>query len=113
MPRYFSEKGKSHEEVIGKIRRKYGDRARIMMHKNVPMAGLLGLLGKEQVEITGYVAVGEEGRKVQKTADDQNRAAILAAAGRDLNAMTVETALTTGVGSAAGDADARRGTAVW
>ena len=108
MPRYFSEKGKSHEEVIGKIRRKYGDRARIMMHKNVPKTGLLGLLGREQVEITGYVAIGEEGRKVQKSVDDENRAAILAAAGRNLNDMTLESALTSDDGSAAGDADARR-----
>lgn len=113
MPRYFSEKGRSHEEVIGKIRRKYGDRARIMMHKNVPMSGILGLLGKEQVEITGYVAVGEEGRKVQKSVDDENRAAILAAAGRNLNEMTVETAMNSGDGSAAGDADARRGADVF
>lgn len=85
MPRYFSEKGKSHEDVIEKIRRKYGDKARIMMHKNVPVSGLFGFLGREQVEITGYVAVGEEARQVQKSVDDQNRAAILAAAGKTLD----------------------------
>ncbi len=84
MPRYFSERGKSHEEVIDKIRSKYGDKARIMMHKNVPMVGLMGLLGREQVEITGYVASGKEALKVQKSRDDESRAAILAAAGKNI-----------------------------
>ena len=85
MPRYFSERGRSHEEVIEKIRQKYGDRARIMMHKNVPASGVRGLIGREQVEITGYIAVGEEARKIQRSRDEEERTAILAAAGKPRN----------------------------
>ena len=82
MPRYFSERGRSHEDVLEKIHQKYGDRARIMMRKNVPGTGIMGLLGREQIEYTGYVAVGEEARAFQRSRDEETRAAILAAAGK-------------------------------
>ena len=82
MPRYFSERGKTHEEVLDRIQRKYGDKARILMQKNIPGTGIFGLLGRETVEYTGYVAMGAEGREVQKAKDNETRAAILAAAGK-------------------------------
>jgi flagellar biosynthesis protein FlhF len=82
MPRYFSERGRDHDEVLDRIKKKYGDRARILMHKNIPVHGIMGLFGREHVEYTGYIVTGEEARVVQKKRDDENRAAILTAAGR-------------------------------
>jgi flagellar biosynthesis protein FlhF len=81
MPQYFSIRGRDHGEAIDRIKKKYGDRARILMHKSVPSPGIMGLFGREQVEYTGYIATGDEARVVQKSVDDENRKAILTAAG--------------------------------
>ncbi|MCG8453751.1 MAG: flagellar biosynthesis protein FlhF [Spirochaetales bacterium] len=94
MPKYFSERGRTHEEVIERIRSKYGDKARIQMHRNVPSPGLLGLFGKEQVEYRGYVPTGNEARMAQKSRDDETRAAILAAAGKGAMEPPVSTEYT-------------------
>jgi len=90
MPRYFSERGKDHDEALDRIRKKYGDRARILMHKSVPRSGILGLFGGDQVEYTGYISTGEEARVDQKSRDEENRAAILAAAGKSTENLTDE-----------------------
>ena len=83
MQRYFHERGRSHMEALEKIRDKYGDNFRILTQKSVPAPGIMGLFGKEQVEYSGYVLAGKEARDVQKSRDEQNRAAILAAAGKE------------------------------
>jgi len=82
MPRYFHERGRTHEDVLERIRRKYGDRARILMHKTVPGTGIQGLLGREFVEYSGYVTVGDEAREAERNRDRETREAILAAAGK-------------------------------
>lgn len=84
MPRYFSERGNSHIEVIERIHKKYGDRANIQIQKTVPASGLLGLFGKVQYEYRGYIRNGDETRAVQKSRDNESRAAILAAAGKSV-----------------------------
>lgn len=84
MPRYFSERGNSHIEVIERIHKKYGDRANIQIQKTVPASGLLGLFGKVQYEYRGYIRNGDETRAVQKTRDNDSKAAILAAAGKSV-----------------------------
>jgi flagellar biosynthesis protein FlhF len=84
MPRYFSERGNSHVEVIERIHSKYGDRANIQIQKTVPAPGLLGLFGKVQYEYRGYIRTGDETRAVQKNRDNETRAAILAAAGKNV-----------------------------
>ncbi len=82
MPRYFSERGNSHIEVIERIHSKYGDRANIQIQKTIPASGLRGLFGKVQYEYRGFLRTGEETRAVQKNRDYETRAAILAAAGK-------------------------------
>jgi flagellar biosynthesis protein FlhF len=88
MPRYFSERGNSHIEVIERIHDKYGDRANIQIQKTIPAPGLLGLFGKVQYEYRGYLRNGEETRAVQKNRDNDTKAAILAAAGKNLPIAT-------------------------
>ncbi|VDA99359.1 Flagellar biosynthesis protein FlhF [Olavius algarvensis spirochete endosymbiont] len=83
MPRYFSERGNSHIEVIEKIHKKYGDRAKIQIQRTVPATGIMGLFGKVQYEYRGYLRTGEETREIQKSKDNEARAAILAVTGKD------------------------------
>jgi len=90
MPRYFSERGKDHDEALDRIRKKYGDRARILMHKSIPRSGILGFFGGDRVEYTGYISTGEEARVDQKSRDEENRAAILAATGRNTEHLADE-----------------------
>jgi flagellar biosynthesis protein FlhF len=104
MPRYFSERGRNHEEVLDRIRKKYGDRARILMQKNVPGPGIRGLMGKQQVEYTGYITGIEEAKVVQNNRDQENRAAILASVGREPVVRTERIQESTiGIGSGPGN----------
>ncbi len=51
---YFVEQGANDQEVQTIIRRKYGDRARILSRKEVRSGGVLGLFRRRAVEVTGY-----------------------------------------------------------
>jgi len=82
MPRYFSERGNSHIEVIERIHKKYGDRAKIQIQRTVPASGIMGLFGKIQYEYRGYLRSGEETREIQRSRDNETRAAILAVSGK-------------------------------
>jgi len=84
MPQYFSERGKSHLEVIERIKHKYGDRANIQFHKTIPAPGLMGLFGKVHYEYRGYLRNDSETRAVMKNRDDESRAAILAVSGKNI-----------------------------
>ena len=53
---YFTLQAESHREAMEKMKRQYGERARILTFKNLRTGGLLGLFKKEGVEITGYVS---------------------------------------------------------
>ncbi|MCF7913649.1 MAG: flagellar biosynthesis protein FlhF [Spirochaetaceae bacterium] len=53
---YFTEQAPSHHEVLEKIRRKYGERAKILTHRTVRLGGFMGMFSKEGVEMTGYIA---------------------------------------------------------
>ncbi len=53
---YFTEQAPTHQEVLEKIRQKYGDRAKILTHRTVRLGGFLGMFSKEGVEMTGYIA---------------------------------------------------------
>lgn len=53
---YFTEQAPTHNEVLEKIRHKYGDRAKILTHRTVRLGGFLGMFSKEGVEMTGYIA---------------------------------------------------------
>jgi len=83
MPHYFSERGNSHMEVIERIHKKYGDRAKIQIQRTVPATGIMGLFGKVQYEYRGYLRTGEETREIQQSRDNEARAAILAVTGKD------------------------------
>jgi len=84
MPQYFSERGKSHLEVIERIKHKYGDRANIQFHKTIPAPGLMGLFGKVHYEYRGYLRNDSETRAAMKNRDDESRAAILAVSGKNI-----------------------------
>ncbi|HKK49598.1 MAG TPA: hypothetical protein VJ932_10905, partial [Alkalispirochaeta sp.] len=51
---YFVEQGANDQEVQTIIRRKYGERARILSRKEVRSGGVLGLFRRRAVEVTGY-----------------------------------------------------------
>jgi flagellar biosynthesis protein FlhF len=53
----FVEQGSSYDECLEKVRKKWGDRARVMNYRTVRIGGIFGgLFAREGVEITGYVA---------------------------------------------------------
>ncbi len=52
---YFTVEAVTPREALEKMRRQYGEEARILTHKNVHRGGLLGFFAKDRVEITGYV----------------------------------------------------------
>jgi flagellar biosynthesis protein FlhF len=73
---YFTERADSHREALQKIRDKYGERARVLSHRNVRMGGFLGLLAREGIEVTGYIA--KEAPKPRKMLDpDEEKRKIL------------------------------------
>lgn len=109
MPRYFSERGNSHIEVIERIHNKYGDRANIQIQKTVPAPGLLGLFGKVQYEYRGYIRNGDETRAAQKNRDNETRAAILAAAGKPVPVPTEPGIVNTGQDRAEDDSEEKLG----
>jgi flagellar biosynthesis protein FlhF len=52
---YFTEQALTYDECIKNIHSKYGERAQILIHKNIRMGGFLGLFAKDGVEITGLL----------------------------------------------------------
>jgi flagellar biosynthesis protein FlhF len=53
----FVEQGSTYDECLEKVRRKWGDRAKVMNYRTVRIGGIFGgLFAREGVEITGYIA---------------------------------------------------------
>jgi flagellar biosynthesis protein FlhF len=52
---YFTEQALTYSECLENIHKKYGERATILMHKNIRMGGFLGLFAKDGVEVTGFI----------------------------------------------------------
>jgi len=52
---YFTEQAQTHDQVLEKIKYKYGERAKILTHRTIRIGGFMGLFAKEGVEMTGYV----------------------------------------------------------
>lgn len=50
---YFTEQALTYTECLKSIYAKYGEKAEILMHRNVRKGGLLGIGGHEEVEISG------------------------------------------------------------
>jgi flagellar biosynthesis protein FlhF len=59
---YFTEQGRSHQEVDERVRMKYGDSARVLTRRTIHTGGFLGLFMREGIEVTGYIAQ-DAGRK--------------------------------------------------
>jgi flagellar biosynthesis protein FlhF len=57
---YFTVEAGTPKEAIEKMRRHYGEEARILTHKNVRRGGLFGFFAREAVEITGYVPAAKK-----------------------------------------------------
>ncbi len=60
---YFVEQAPTHRDALEKVRRKYGDSAKVMHYKTVRIGGFLGLFGREGVEVTGYFSRGPQNRE--------------------------------------------------
>lgn len=92
MQHYFRERGRDHEDIMERVRSKYGDNYRILAKKDVPARGLRGVFGGKQIEYFGYVIDKTEARQVQKSRDSENRAAILSLVGVDAPKAVKDTA---------------------
>jgi flagellar biosynthesis protein FlhF len=53
---YFTEQAYTYSACIDKIRKKYGNRAKILIQKNVRIKGPLGIFSRDGVEISGFVS---------------------------------------------------------
>jgi flagellar biosynthesis protein FlhF len=78
---YFTIEAPTPREALERMRRQYGEEARILTHKSVRRGGMFGLFTREAVEITGYVAQVSTTRRQDST--DEARRKILAEARRE------------------------------
>jgi flagellar biosynthesis protein FlhF len=78
---YFTIEAPTPREALERMRRQYGQDARILTHKTVRRGGLLGLFAREAVEITGYVSQGNGSRRQDSM--EEARKKILADARRE------------------------------
>lgn len=53
---YFSEQGYTYQEVVNKVKQKYGDNYKILGTKYVMLGGFLGLFKREGVQLEGYIS---------------------------------------------------------
>ena len=97
---YFNEQGESHHEVVQRIREKYGDRAKILTHRNIRVGGFMGLFTREGVEVSGYISNEEVLRKRKELTDEKNR--IIAAAATATMARPISSP-GAGTGKSSGD----------
>ncbi len=79
--RYFTVQGRTDREAIEKMKASYGDDARILTHRAVRRRGLLGLLGSEGVEVTGYIS--EDGARRRKVEVEEEKKKILESVRRE------------------------------
>jgi flagellar biosynthesis protein FlhF len=70
--RYFTETAETHSKAIEKVREKYGDSARILMHKTVRLPGLFGILRRDGVEVQGYIPA-ERPRPIAVDLEEEKR----------------------------------------
>ncbi|MBN1835405.1 MAG: flagellar biosynthesis protein FlhF [Spirochaetales bacterium] len=84
---YFTIEAPSPREALERMRRDYGQGARILTHRAVRRGGLFGVFAREGVEITGYVPAGPRSgpawRGEQGSSLEENRKKILAEAKRE------------------------------
>jgi flagellar biosynthesis protein FlhF len=78
---YFTIEAPTPREALERMRRQYGEEARILTHKSVRRGGMFGLFSREAVEITGYVAQAAAPRRQDSM--DEARRKILADARRE------------------------------
>ncbi len=53
---YFTIQAYSLSEALERMKRQYGERARMLTHRGIRIGGFLGLFAKEGVEVTGYIS---------------------------------------------------------
>lgn len=52
---YFTVQAPTYKEAVAKVQDKYGERAQILTHRAIRIGGFMGILGREGVEVNGYV----------------------------------------------------------
>jgi len=80
---YFTIEAASPREALERMRRDYGQGARILTHRAVRRGGLFGMFAREAVEITGYVPAAPGRRPEPAPSLEENRKRILAEAKRE------------------------------
>ena len=70
---YFVERAASDQEVQAILRRKFGDRARILSRKEVKTGGILGLFQKRAVEVTGYCSHAPQPRSNRGSQNEERQ----------------------------------------
>jgi flagellar biosynthesis protein FlhF len=80
---YFTIEAPSPRDALERMRREYGQEARILTHKAIRRGGLFGMFAREGVEITGYVPGNTTRRSDSSSNLEENRKKILADARRE------------------------------
>ena len=62
---YFTIQARSQGEALEKMRTQYGPAARVLSHRSIRVGRVLGLFGREGIEITGYLASDEKRKDVE------------------------------------------------
>lgn len=53
---YFTLQAYTLREAIDKMKRHYGENARLLTHRGIKMGGILGFFARQGIEITGYIS---------------------------------------------------------
>ena len=88
---YFVEQADSYIAASMKVRNKYGERAKIMHQRSIPVRGLFGLFKRNQVEVTGYLATKPTSRTVDL--DEEKRKLLNAVRQPERAGVDMETVL--------------------
>lgn len=70
---YFTEKGRSHQELMSLIYDKYGPDAEVIYRKKITDEGFLGLFKKDILEYSGYVSAKGKRQLANKDKKEQQK----------------------------------------
>jgi flagellar biosynthesis protein FlhF len=69
---YFTVQAPTPREALEKMKRQYGDDARILTQKSLRLGGVFGLFARQGIEITGYIAQSV-GKKRQMEVEEEKK----------------------------------------
>jgi flagellar biosynthesis protein FlhF len=88
---YFTLQAYTLREAVEKMKRQYGDKARILTHREIHIGGFLGLFARDGIEVTGYLSnEGNGSGKVRSMEEEKKKIIESAKKEQSMNAILKE-----------------------